>query len=284
MGGPVNIKFRSSHGSEQYGTGGLSRRRLLCQMWSGVAAPLLLRSVCVLAQPAVHTLKPGVLCVGTYFVNPPFEFISHGERTGFEYDLVQRVAQRLDLRAEFVETRWEDILHEMQGQRYDCIVDGITITRARQKTLAWSVPYMTTTLSLIIDTSRSPAGMTEVDLAGATVGVQAATTDYDAAMAMKRAGKIGDVKVYSFARIADAIGDLSAGRIQAVMKVYPVASWFVQRTPHLRILGPVPNNPQPLGIGFSKTSTALVAAVDRTLTRMQEDGTYRTLAQHWGIS
>jgi ABC-type amino acid transport substrate-binding protein len=264
--------------------GAKSRRRMLHQMGSVVAAPLLLRTVGVFAQPAVHTLKPGVLSVGTYFVNPPFEFLSHGERTGFEYDLMQQLAQRLNLRAEFAETQWEHILHEMEEQRYDCIIGGITITPARQRTVAFSVPYLTTTLSLIINTSKSPANMTEADLAKATVGVQAATTDYDAAVAMKKAGKIGDVKVYTFARIADAIGDLSAGRIQAVMKVHPVAAWFVQQTPGLRILGPVPSDPQPLGIGFSKASTALVTVVNRTLKRMQEDGTYRTLAQHWNIS
>lgn len=160
---------------------------------------------------------------------------------------------------------------------------GITITPDRQRTLAWSAPYMTTTLSLLVDSARSPANMTLAGLKGGTVGVQAATTDYDAAIAMQRAGEIGSVKVYPFARIADAVTDLAAGRVNAVMKVYPVASWFARKTPGVRILAQVPDDPQLLGIGFSKTNGGLVAAVDSALTQMQQDGSYQTIEQHWGL-
>jgi len=47
--------------------------------------------------------------------------------------------------------------------------------------LAWSTPYMTTTLSLVVDSRRSPNMRTMADFRNASVGVQAATTDYDIA-------------------------------------------------------------------------------------------------------
>jgi ABC-type amino acid transport substrate-binding protein len=266
------------------GAGTLSRRRLLCQLRDATVGALLLPVVSLVrAEQERTTLKPGVLRIGTYFVNPPFEFISAGARVGFEVELMKEIAQRLGLQPEFVNTRWEVILHQMQQNLYDCIVGGITITPDRQRSLAWSTPYMTTTLSLLVDAAKSPANMTLADLKGATVGVQAATTDYDAAVAMQRAGEIGSVKVYSFARIADAITDLAAGRVNAVMKVYPVAAWFARNTPGVRILAQVPGDPQPLGIGFSKTNGGLVAAVDNALTQMQQDGSYKTIEQHWGL-
>ncbi len=52
-------------------------------------------------------LKPGFLRIGTYFENPPFEFVSGEERVGFEVDLMKEVSQRLGLRSEFVNTRGE---------------------------------------------------------------------------------------------------------------------------------------------------------------------------------
>jgi len=235
------------------------------------------------AQPP-HTLKPGVLSIGTYFVNPPFEFVSGHDKVGFEVDLMNDVARRLGLRPAFMDTRWESILREMQENRYDCIVGGITITPDRRRLLAWSVPYMTTTLSLVVNAARSPATMTLAGLKGAAVGVQAATTDYDAAEAMRRDGRIGMVKVYPFAQIAAAMTDLEAGRIGAVMKVYPVAAWLVQRMPGLRILAQVPDDPQPLGIGFNQHNPGLVAAVDHALADMQQDGRYDALARHWGVA
>ena len=206
------------------------------------------------AAPAskIQTLAPGVLRVGTYFVNPPFEYLSKGRKIGFEVDLMNEIARRLRLRPLFVDTQWEVILRQMQEGHYDCIVGGITITPARQQILAWSDPYMTTTLSLIIDASRSPEIRGLADLKDAVVGVQAATTDYDVAIAMQTRREIKDVKVYSFDRLADALTDLTAGRITAVMKVDPVAAWLTRQNPGLRIVAQIPHDPQPLGIGLKQ--------------------------------
>ena len=262
----------------------LSRRRLLAWIPGATVAALLPTVSWASADQPLRTLEPGVLRIGTYFVNPPFEFVSGQDRIGYEVDLTTKIARRLALRPVFVDTQWEVILGEMQRNLYDCIVGGITITPERQKVLAWSVPYLTTTLSLVVNALRSPAAMALADLKDATVGVQAATTDYDAAVAMQRAGQIGSVKVYAFAQIAEAMKDLAADRIGAVMKVYPVAAWLARQTPGLRILGQVPDDPQPLGIGFNPDNPGLVTAVNGALPEMQRHGSYMVLADRWGVA
>src|ERR1700760_1264873 len=85
-------------------------------------------SLGALAKERVSTLAPGTLRIGTYFVNPPFEYVSKGARVGFEVDLMNEIARRLGLAPLFVNTQWETILREMEQGRYDCIVGGITIT------------------------------------------------------------------------------------------------------------------------------------------------------------
>jgi ABC-type amino acid transport substrate-binding protein len=234
------------------------------------------------AKPA-PTLVPGVLRIGTYFVNPPFEFLKGGKEVGYEVDLMNDIARRLDLRPLYINTHWETILQEMQEHRYDCIVGGITITPARERILAWSVPYMTTTLSLVVNAAKMPGITRLADLKTAAVGVQAATTDYDTAVAMRKKGEIGKIVVYPFDRIADAMTDLEAGRITAVMKVAPVASYLARRMPNLRIVAQVPDDPQPLGIGFAKDERALEMAVNYALASMRTDGTMARLAQRWGV-
>ena len=77
--------------------------------------------------------------------------------------------------------------------------------------------------------------------------------------------------------------DLAAGRIGAVMKVYPVAAWLARQTPGLRIIAQVPDDPQPLGIGFNRNNAALLAAVNGALAGMQQDGSYAALVQRWGL-
>jgi len=100
---------------------------------------------------------------------------------------------------------------------------------------------------------------------------------------MRQRGQIDKVKVYPFARIADAMTDLAAGRITAVMKVYPVAAWLARRNPELHIVAQVPNDPQPLGIGFNKNNPRLLAAVNSALSGMKHDGSYARLARKWHV-
>ena len=231
----------------------------------------------------MRLLAPGTLRIGSYFVNPPFEFVDKGQNVGFEVDLMNEIAGRLKLRPVYVNTTWEVILQQMQSGLYDCIVGGITITPERRKTLAYSTPYMTTTLSLVVDGTKSPNIKSAADLRTATVGLQAATTDYDVAVQMQKQGEIAAIKVYPFDRIADAMVDLAAGRITAVMKVAPVAAWLARQTPNLRVVAQVPNDPQPLGIGMKLDNPGLLAAINRTIADMARDGTYTRLAQKWGV-
>jgi hypothetical protein len=54
---------------------------------AAIGALLLVAPDCVAAAerpPPLRTLAPGVLRIGTYFVNPPFEYLSKGKKVGFE--------------------------------------------------------------------------------------------------------------------------------------------------------------------------------------------------------
>jgi ABC-type amino acid transport substrate-binding protein len=262
-------------------TAGLVRRQFLQGTCTGIVAFVPARGR---AEPPLRLLHLGELRVGTYFVNPPLEFIDKGARVGFEVDLTDAIARKLQLRSVFVDTRWEVILGEMERNRFDCIIGGITITPSREKVLDWSTPYMTTTLSLLVNARRMPQAKSLADLRTATVGVQAETTDYNAALTLYRAGRIGAVKVYPFARIGEAMIDLRAGRIGAVMKVYPVAAYLVQETPGLKIVAQVPADPQPLGIGFNRDNPGLRTAVNSALASLKSDGTYRGLTAKWNLA
>ena len=248
-----------------------------------IGALLAIISVAALAKPLFSTLAPGTLRIGTYFVNPPFEYVSKGAKVGFEVDLMNEIAHRLGLVPVFVNTKWETILRETEEGRYDCIVGGITITPNRERVLAWSIPYLTTTLSLTVNRVKTPAIRSITDLKNASVGVQAATTDYDAAIVMQKQGEIRSVKVYPFDRIEEAMADLEAGKITAVMKVAPVAAWLAAKSPDLRIVGQVANDPQPLGIGFAKKNSEMVMAVNQVIATMQRDGSLKRLKEKWSV-
>ena len=66
--------------------------------------------------------------------------------------------------------------------------------------------------------------------------------------------------------------DLEAGRIAAVMKVAPVATWLAAKNPDLRIVGQVPDDSRPIGIGLGKNQPVLLAAVTAHSRRCGETG------------
>jgi Bacterial extracellular solute-binding proteins, family 3 len=67
------------------------------------------------------------------------------------------------------------------------------------------------------------------------------------------------------------------------MKIAPVAAWLAAKSPDLRIATQVPDDPQPLGIGFGKNKPALLAAVNGALVVMQRDGSINRLKNKWGV-
>ncbi|CAM2888485.1 cystine/glutamine-binding periplasmic protein [Legionella steigerwaltii] len=232
-------------------------------------------------HPVLHTLKPGTLIVATYFTNPPFEYLKDEKEIGFEVDLIKEIAKRLHLHLEFKKTQWEKIINELRENHYDLIMGAITINKDREKIIAFSKPYMTTTLSIVINKNKTPQVKTITDLSKLTIGVQAATTDFNIAKHMQKKGQIHGIKIYPFKNFNLAIEDLIAGRVGAVMKVFPVSYYYVEHHPELHILSAVPNAPQPLGFGMNQANQELVKAVNKAQAEMQADGTYEKIYKKW---
>lgn len=230
---------------------------------------------------APHTINPGTLTVATYFTNPPFEYLNNKKEIGFEVDLIREIAKRLHLQLEFKNTQWEKIINELRENRYDLIMGAITITADRKKLIAFSKPYMTTTLSIVINKDKTPQVKTIADLSQLTMGIQAATTDFDIARQMKNQGQIHGIKVYPFKNFNLAIADLRTGKIGALMKVFPVAYYYVEHYPELKVISAVPNAPQPLGFGMNLANQELVKAVNQVQAEMQADGTYAKIYKKW---
>ena len=59
---------------------------------------------------------------------------------------------------------------------------------------------------------------------------------------------------------------------------------LARRTRGLRIVAQVPDDPQPLGIGFNKNNPELLAAVDGALSGMKQDRAHARLTRTWGVA
>ena len=80
------------------------------------------------------TITAGQLRVGSDIPYPPFEFGRPPGYEGFDVDVVNEIAKRLDLEAEFVKTPFDPIFRNLAQGRFDMVASAATITPEREET------------------------------------------------------------------------------------------------------------------------------------------------------
>src|SRR5687767_12120928 len=95
-------------------------------------------------------IQEGELRVGSDIPYAPFEFGRDPDYQGFDVDIVNEVAKRLDVEAQFVKTPFDPIFRNLAQGRFDLVASAATITPEREKTVNFSVPYFPADQSLMV--------------------------------------------------------------------------------------------------------------------------------------
>jgi len=98
----------------------------------------------------------GTLVVGIEGTYPPYTY--HDETTdelkGFDVEIARAIADKLGVKAEFVETKWDSIIAGLDAKRYDVIINQVGITPERQEKYDFSQPYTYTKGVLVVADSN----------------------------------------------------------------------------------------------------------------------------------
>jgi polar amino acid transport system substrate-binding protein len=229
------------------------------------------------------TLEPGVLKVASAFPDPPFEVESDDTDTGFDAELMQSICRSLGLRWRLVKYTRDDfngIFDGLAGGTCDAVISGTTITPAREQVALFSAPYLEFNQGLAVNAARTPSIKSLDDLRGQTIGIQTGNTSDIVARKLKENGAIEAIKYYPYRGINDALDDLAAGRIGALIKLAPVLSWLVKDRPGLAVVQEIPTH-EKLGIAFAKTNVRLCTAVNTALADLKRNGHFDTLCRKW---
>ena len=109
-----------------------------------LCAALLALHLCGASSFALDTAAMphgGVLRVGIAGDYAPFT-LTHGEQlTGFDIDLVTRLARDLGARIEYVRFRWPELSTDLAANRFDLAVSGITVRPERMLVGRYTRPY-----------------------------------------------------------------------------------------------------------------------------------------------
>jgi polar amino acid transport system substrate-binding protein len=229
-------------------------------------------------EPTFTTLQEGVLQAGSCLDYPPFESVEGGDEVGFDVDLVEAIAERLGLEVEWVRADFDTIFTAVAGNQFDMVAAASTITEEREQVVDFSDPYYNSRQALVVNTAETPDIASTEDLGeGDTVGVQRGTTGKD--WAEENLVPNG-VQLTTFTNAPDALRDLEAGNIVAVVADEPFVAEAIQGLQGLEVVQPIDTD-ELYGFAFSPENPELREAVNGALAELIEDGTYQQIFEQY---
>jgi polar amino acid transport system substrate-binding protein len=221
----------------------------------------------------LDTITAGQLRVGSDIPYPPFEFGRPPDYEGFDVDIVNEIAKRLDLEARFVKTPFDPIFRNLAQGRFDMVASAAPITPEREKIVDFSDPYFPADQSVTV--KRGSDIKTVADLAGKTIGAQRGTTG-----AAYARDKVDARTVRPYDLIDDAFKALQADQVEAVIYDFPVSKYQERSKKDLVVVQTIEMEEE-YGLAFAKDSQRLRSRVNSVLARMKRDGTYTRIYRKW---
>lgn len=249
------------------------------------AAVALLFSSGVRADTLDEIKKRGEMVIGMEAAYVPYESIKDGQIVGFDCEIGQKFADKLGVKAKFVDTEWSGIIPALYTKKFDTILSGMTITHDRAEKVLFSQPYAEASNLVLIrasDTSITSAA----DLSGKKVGAQLGSAGAQAAQrfeaTLKAAGKPGFADFKQYEHYPEAYQDLITKRLDGVVNSMSTLMVVMQDQKGVfKTVGGIANIKTFVGMAFRKDDTAFRDFVNAQFTEMKKSGELAKLQMKW---
>lgn len=206
-----------------------------------------------------------------------------GKIVGFDIDLAKAVFEQYDIEPTFQPIDWSMKENELDNGTIDLIWNGYTMTKAREKKVAFTKPYAQNEQVIV---AKKDSGITkDEDLKGKVLGAQEGSSGYEAfnnePEKLKDLVDTNDATLY--ASFNEAFIDLESGRIDGLLidKVY--AEYYLKqagKADDFTVFNAGFNN-ENFAVGARKDDTELVDKINEAFDKLQEDGKYGEISKKW---
>ncbi|MBU2665759.1 ABC transporter substrate-binding protein [Actinoplanes bogorensis] len=227
----------------------------------------------------------GKLTIGTDSSYAPSEFLDADGKTvvGFDVDLFNAVAQKLNLTTEWTSATFDSIIPGVTSKKYSVGVSSFTINSDRLKEVNM-VSYFSAGTQWA---AKTGATVNADDACGKKIAVQTATVQVDDLKARSKkctdAGK-GAITIDQYQKQSDATNAVVTGKDEAMLADSPVVAYAVKQTNgQLALVGDIYDS-APYGYAVAKDQTEFANVLGEAVQALIADGTYKQILDKWGVA
>lgn len=237
------------------------------------------------AEPTAEETSGGVsleqvqesgLTVGTEGTYRPFTFHEggSGDLTGYDVEIIEAVAEKLDIDIQFQETQWDAMFAGLDAGRFDVIANQVSITEERQQNYLFSEPY-TVSNGVIVTLADNDEISSFDDLDGKTTAQSLTSNWYE--LATESGANVEGVEGW-----AQAVALLEQGRVDATIndKLTFLDYQTTEDNENIKIAAETDDHSY-AGFIFRQGSETLVEAFDEALAELAEEGTLTEISEKY---
>lgn len=197
---------------------------------------------------------------------------------GFDIDLATEVCAVLGVEAVFQPIDWNAKDMELNGNKIDCIWNGMSITAERQESMSLTRGYLDNRISIM--SNKDITITSKEELANYNIGTQAESSALEVITNDGIYDSIKD-KLSEYRSYDEVIMDMQAGRID-VMIVDEVLGQYKQT-----VMGDIFNvsdvhfGEDLYAVGFRKNDAALTQAVEDAINQVIKSGKAAEISEKW---
>jgi polar amino acid transport system substrate-binding protein len=227
----------------------------------------------------------GTLTVGSDTSYAPAEFLGNDGQTavGYDVDLAKAIGATLGLKVQVQTAEFTGILPAL-GPKYDIGMSSFTINNERLGAVNM-VSYFKAGTTWAVQ-KGNPKKFSLDDVCGKSIGVQTGTVQEDPDLSDRNKKCTAEGKkpidIVTLKNQTDVTTRLVNGSIDAMAADSPIIGYALTQTNgQLEKLGDV-YDAAPQGIAVAKSDTALADVIQKTVTKLIEDGSYKKILEGWG--
>ncbi|MBQ9565011.1 MAG: transporter substrate-binding domain-containing protein [Synergistaceae bacterium] len=151
-----------------------SRRFIACTL--ALCGALAFAPAVSAADQLEEIRERGTLVVAMEGTWAPWTYHDEADKlVGYDVEVAEKIAEKLGVKASFVEGEWDGLFAGLDAKRYDIVVNGVEFTAERAEKYSFSVPYGYIHTALVVRADNDTIKSFE-DLKGKTTANSIAST------------------------------------------------------------------------------------------------------------